>query len=91
MTAMDANIRKLADILLTIKDQETMVNFLYGLLTAKEIDELSTRLKVVRMLKQGVRQTDIAKKLGVGIATVTRGSNEIKKGRFMSPDSSWRA
>lgn len=88
---MNNSIQKLVDILLTIKDQETMVNFLYGLLTPKEIDELSTRLEVIKMLKQGVRQVDIAKKLNTGIATVTRGSNEIKKGRFISINPSWRA
>jgi len=88
---MNDGIQKLADILLTVKDREEMVNFLYGLLTPKEIDELSTRLEVIKMLKQGTRQTDIAKKLNIGIATVTRGSNEIKKGRFISINPSWRA
>ncbi|MBU0727309.1 trp operon repressor [Patescibacteria group bacterium] len=34
------------------------------------------------MLKKGVSQRRIADKLGVGIATVTRGAKEIKKKNF---------
>jgi len=88
---MKNSVQKLADIFLKIRDKEEMINFLYGLLTPKEIEEFSTRLEIVRMLKQGVRQKSIAKRLGIGIATVTRGSNEIRKGRFISINSSWRA
>ncbi len=75
-------VRKLADMFLKINSEEEMINFLYGLLTPKEVEEFSTRLEIVKMLKQGTRQKNIAKKLGVGIATVTRGSREIKLGRF---------
>lgn len=88
---MNNAVRKLADIFLRINSEEEMINFLYGLLTPKEIEEFSTRLEIVKMLKQGVRQKSIAKKLRVGIATVTRGSTEIKKGRFISIPPSWRS
>lgn len=76
------NINLLADIFLSIRNKKEMINFLYGLLTPKEIDEFSTRLKIVKMLKQGMPQLKIAQKLSVGIATVTRGSRELKLGRF---------
>ena len=76
------NIKKISEMLLKIKTKDEMVNFLNGLLTPKEIEEFSTRIEIVKMLKQGIPQKRIAKQLGVGIATVTRGSNEIKKGRF---------
>lgn len=33
------------------------------------------------MLKQGIPQKEISKKLGVGIATVTRGSKALNKSR----------
>lgn len=89
---MKPNVQKLADILLKIKSKDEMINFLYGLLTPKEIEELSTRLDIVKMLKQNMPQKKIAKKLGVGIATVTRGSTEIKKGHFTTiKPSLWRA
>jgi len=78
------NFQKLSEIFLKIRTKEEMVNFLYGLLTPKEIEEFSTRIEIIKMLKQGIPQKRIAKQLGVGIATVTRGSNEIKKGRFLT-------
>lgn len=76
------NIDRLVEIFLRIKTKKEMINFLYGLLTPKEIDEFSTRLEIVKMLKQGIPQLKIVQKLGVGIATVTRGSRELKLGRF---------
>lgn len=61
-----------------------MENFLLGLLTPQEIMELPTRIEIVKLLKKGIPQVQIAKKLGIGVATVTRGSTEIKKGRFIN-------
>lgn len=59
-----------------------MREFLLALLTQKEIEELPKRIEIVKMLKRGVPQHTIAQKLGVGVATVTRGSKEVQKGRF---------
>jgi len=61
-----------------------MVNFLYGILTPQELEEIPVRLQIVKLLKKGTPQHEIAQKLGVGVATVTRGSKEIAKGRFSS-------
>ncbi len=70
------------DELLAIKDKKQMLDFIEGILTEKEIAEISTRLRIVKMLKAGISQHIIAETLKVGIATVTRGSEEIQKGRF---------
>ncbi|MBI4137177.1 helix-turn-helix domain-containing protein [Candidatus Roizmanbacteria bacterium] len=78
----ERKLNKLVDTLLSFKSREEMLNFLYGILTPKELEEIPTRLQIVKMLKQGVPQHEIAEKLGVGIATVTRGSKEIQKDRF---------
>ena len=72
----------LIKILLGIKNPTEMSDFLSGLLTIRELSEIPVRLEIVRLLKKGVSQHVIAKKLGVGIATVTRGSKELSKGRF---------
>lgn len=74
--------KDLVKTLLSMKTEDKMVNFLEGILTPKELLEIPMRLKIVRMLKKGVPQHEIAKELGIGIATVTRGSKEIQKGRF---------
>lgn len=68
--------------LIKIKDNNIMKKFLLGLFTPQELEEIPTRIQIVKMLKKGIPQHEIAQKLGIGVATVTRGSNEIKKGRF---------
>jgi len=79
---MKNNIKQLANSFLKNKSSEEMGDFLKGILTPKEMVELSTRLEIVRMLKQGTPQHIIAEELGVGVATVTRGSKELQQGRF---------
>lgn len=76
----------LVDAVLSLKTKKDVRAFLDGILTPKEREELAVRLQIVRLLKKKVPQHEIAAKLGVGIATVTRGSKEISKGNF----SNWR-
>ena len=66
----------------SLNSREEIEMFLLGILTPQEIEQLNQRLEIVRLLKGGMPQREIADKLGVGIATVTRGSREIKLGRF---------
>jgi TrpR family trp operon transcriptional repressor len=66
--------------------QKVLKDFLVGILTPKEIEEIAVRIEIIKQLKKGIPQQQIAKKLQVGIATVTRGSKELQKGRF----STWR-
>ncbi|MCL4375038.1 trp operon repressor [Patescibacteria group bacterium] len=75
-------IRQLTTVFAQMHAKKDMEDFLCGILTPKEIDELARRTKIVFFLKQGVPHHQIAQRLGVGVATVTRGANEIKKGRF---------
>ena len=75
---------ELIEILLIINNKNMMLDFLQGILTPKELVELSNRLQIVKMLKRGVSHHDIAGKLHVGVATVSRGSREIQKGRFQN-------
>lgn len=78
----DGRLKELVNTLLQAKDYDDMLDLLKGLLTIGEIEEISRRLQIVKMLKKGIPQREIANKLKVGIATVTRGAKEIKKGRF---------
>lgn len=78
----DQDLRYLIKQLQTLNSDREIEDFLHGILTPKELKEIPTRLRIVRMLKSGISQHHIAEALGVGIATVTRGSKEIKRGRF---------
>lgn len=75
-------LEELIDLLLNIKTKKEMEDFLLGILTPKELDEIPMRLRIVKMLKEGIPQHKIADELGIGVATVTRGSKELQKGRF---------
>ena len=77
-------LNDLIDTLVGVKTKEEMLDFLEGILTPKELLEIPNRLKIIKMLKKGVSQHEVAGKLGVGIATVTRGSKELQNGRFQN-------
>lgn len=67
----------------SLKTEEDFTRFFEAILSPNELKEIPTRLELVRLLKKGVSQREIAKTLKVGIATVTRGSIELKKGGFV--------
>lgn len=78
----DKNVSLLVEELLKADSSDKMRNLLKGLLTAKELEEFAERIRIVQLLKKGVGQHTIAEKLGVGVATVSRGAKEIKIGNF---------
>lgn len=75
---------ELIKTLLRIGSKEQMQDFLEGILTPKELLEIPNRLAIIKMLKSGVSQHEVANRLRVGISTVTRGSKELQKGRFIN-------
>lgn len=58
-------------------NKKLLEDFLVDVLTPGEYEELGVRWQIVKRLHEGVPQRKIAKDLGVGIATVTRGSREL--------------
>ena len=75
-------VGELVEAFLKNKSRTEMLDFLKGILTPSELDELTTRLQIVKMLKKGLPHQEIARRLKVGVATVTRGSRELRLGRF---------
>ncbi len=76
------NFGELINSFLKQKNSVEMKDFLFGILTPSELDELTTRLQIVKLLKKGLPHQEIARRLKVGVATVTRGSRELRIGRF---------
>ena len=68
--------------LMTQTTDEQMLGALLGLLTPYEQQELINRLQIFELLSQGVSQRQVAQQLGVGIATVTRGSRALQAGSY---------
>jgi len=69
---------ELLDTILSLKDAKMTKAFLQNMFTPKEVDEFAIRLQILKMLKAGETHREISDKLGVSIATVTRGAREIK-------------
>jgi len=79
MSAKIKYLEPLVNHLLAQKSSGAMEKTLRDLLTVGELADVANRLQIIEMLQQGVPQRQIADKLGVGIATVTRGSHHLKR------------
>lgn len=79
---MKQYIDELATTFSSVSSSKELKELITGLFTPQEIEQLVLRLEIIKRLKKGESQRKIATDLGVGIATVTRGSRELKLGRF---------
>jgi TrpR family trp operon transcriptional repressor len=59
-------------------DQKLFEEYLLAMLTPGEYKEINNRWEILKLLDSGVSQHEIAQKLGVGVATVSRGSKVLK-------------
>lgn len=75
--------KEILDFILEIKEKglnlEELEQYLKVFLTPAEIDAISQRLQIVDLIAKGTAQREISEKLGVGIATVTRGSRMLQE------------
>lgn len=72
-------MQDLIDFFRQAESDDMLEKRLIALLTTNEINEMKHRLQIFTLLEQGIPQREIAKQLGVGIATVTRGSRALKE------------
>lgn len=69
----------LLEHLLLQPDAQALDRALQQLLSPSEYQEIAKRLQIFQLLAQGVPQRQIAQRLGVGIATVSRGARVLAK------------
>ena len=72
---------ELLELFCNIADKITMSEVFSNMFTPQEREELAIRLQIFNELMDNKNQRYIARKLGVSIATVTRGSRELKYGK----------
>lgn len=72
---------ELIDLLSGIAVNSTMADTLSNLLTPQEIEEMALRLQVFKGLLNNKSQRQLAKDLNVSLATISRGSRELKYGK----------
>lgn len=70
------------NIMFETRDKKLLEDFLLGVTTPRERKELAMRVNIVNRLIEGIPQQKIARDLGVGVSTVSRGSKELSQGRF---------
>ena len=61
------------------KDKQLLADFVKELLTPREFENVSVRWQIVKRLAKGEHHQAIAEDLHLGVATVTRGSREMRK------------
>ncbi len=61
------------------KDKQLLFEFVKEILTPREFDNLSVRWQIVKRLAKREHHAAIAEDLHLGVATVTRGSREMRR------------
>ncbi len=61
------------------KDEQLLNDFVRDILTPREFDNIGVRWQIVKRLAKGEHHQAIAESLHLGVATVTRGSREMRK------------
>ena len=72
--------KKLVKVFKEVNTKNSEVNHvLEALLTPSERNDIALRFEILKRLHRGDSQRDIASSLGVGVATVSRGSQQLQK------------
>jgi len=61
------------------KDKQLLADFMHDILTPREFENIAVRWEIVKRLAKGEYHQSIAEALHLGVATVTRGSREMRK------------
>jgi TrpR family transcriptional regulator, trp operon repressor len=72
-------LNEIAEALGAIGDAVLIRRFLESLLTPREREEIAGRWELVKLLERGESQRHVAKRLGMSLCKITRGSRELKK------------
>jgi TrpR family transcriptional regulator, trp operon repressor len=72
-------IDEICTLLAKVKDKNLIKEFFSCLFTPSELNDFSNRWHLVKELEAGTTQRVIAKKYGMSLCNITRGSRELKK------------
>ena len=77
--SVEDTIREICTLMLKTGDSSLLYDFFGCLFTKAELKDFSNRWNLVKELDAGVTQREIAKKYGMSLCNITRGSRELKK------------
>lgn len=72
-------LKELSTALAKANDAGVIQRFLESLLTSTELETISTRWALVRLIKGGMSQRRISEVLGLSLCKITRGSRELQR------------
>ena len=72
-------INEIAAVLSRVQDPQLIAEFLASILTRRELQEVAGRWELVKLLARGQSQRAVARRLGMSLCKITRGSRELKK------------
>jgi TrpR family trp operon transcriptional repressor len=72
-------ISEIAAVLARLGDPRLINAFLRSILTRRELQEVDGRWQLVKLLAHGQSQRAVARRLGMSLCKITRGSRELKK------------
>lgn len=78
----DHKFQGFVDLLYSIRGYDDFLDFMYGITSDKDKENLPKRVEIVKKLLSGENHHAIADDLGVGVATVTKGSKLLAKDYF---------
>lgn len=73
------SIAEICSLLAKINDEKLIYDFFGCLFTQAELKDFSNRWQLVKELNAGTTQREIARKYGMSLCNITRGSKEMKK------------
>jgi TrpR family trp operon transcriptional repressor len=83
--ALEKSLSEMCSLLAKNNDTKTIRDFFECLFTPAELKDFATRWLLVKEIDNGTTQREIARKFGMSLCKITRGSRELKK-----PDSAFR-
>jgi len=78
------SLADICSVLCGISDPDQMQEFLTEVLTPSECRDLALRWELMRRLKKGISQRQIAKDLGISLCKITRGAKILKQDHSIS-------
>lgn len=70
---------EICELLATMDNAQDVFDFFDCLFTKPELKDFSKRWSLVKELDSGTTQREIAKKFGISLCNITRGSRELRK------------
>lgn len=80
MSVPSRHLKELYQLFASVHGEKEAKQLLEDLLTPQELASLSERWQLIQELHKGTPQREIAKKLGVSISKITRGSRMLQFG-----------